>query len=89
MIDLSMEMDALDAIIIGANQLTKEALERKADIKQGRLASELMGRSNGALKIKLDYRLNMLRLIEMNAKVLESEKPKETTVAIEKQETPA
>jgi hypothetical protein len=70
MADISMEMDALEAVITGGTQLTKEALERKADVKQGRLASEAMGRVNAAAKTRLEYRLNRLRLAEIEAKLV-------------------
>jgi len=69
-----LEMNALDAIIAGGMQLTKEAMERKADIKQGRLASESMGRVNAACKTKLDYHLNRMRLAEIDRKFIEQEK---------------
>jgi phage shock protein A len=70
--DSKLEMDALEAVIRGGTQLAAEALERKADVKQGRLASEAMGRVNGATKIRLEYRLNQLRLAEIEAKLVEA-----------------
>lgn len=71
MADITMEMDALEAVIKNGMQLTKEALDRTADVKQGRLASEAMGRINSATKTRLEYRLNKLRLDEIEAKLVE------------------
>lgn len=57
-------------------QITKEALERVADVKQGRLASEAMGRVTSATKTRLEYRLNKPRLDEIEAKLIQgTEKP--------------
>jgi hypothetical protein len=41
---ISKELAALDAVIEGASALASEALQRKADLKQGKLASEAYGR---------------------------------------------
>lgn len=68
---ISKELAALDAVIEGATQLATEALNRKADIKQGRLASEAYGRLNTAVKVRLESRLNQGRLIEVEAKLIE------------------
>jgi hypothetical protein len=70
---IEKEMNALEAVIDGGISLMKEALERKADIKQGRLASEVMGRVNGATKNRLEYRLNRQKLVEMEARMIEGE----------------
>ena len=85
--DSTMEMNALEAVITGGTRLAKEALERKADIKQGRLASEAMGRVNGAAKIRLEYRLNSQRLAEIESKLVEhpAVPPAEPAKAIEQQ----
>ena len=84
---INLEMTALEAVITGGSQLAKEALERKADIKQGRLASEAMGRINGATKIRLEYRLNRQRLAEIEARLVEQAPEHVTeTKAIEQKE---
>jgi hypothetical protein len=67
---ISKELAALDAVIEGATALAAEALQRKADLKQGKLASEAYGRVNSAVKVRLESRLNQGRLIEIEAKVL-------------------
>lgn len=75
---ISKELAALDAVIEGATALAAEALQRKADLKQGKLASEAYGRINSAVKVRLESRLNQGRLIEVEAKLIEttSTKPK-------------
>ena len=45
-------------------------MNRKADLKQGKLASEAYGRVNTAVKVRLESRLNQGRLIEVEAKLL-------------------
>jgi hypothetical protein len=67
---IAKELAALDAVIEGASALAQEALERKADLKQGRLASESYGRVNTAVKVRLESRLNQGRLIEIEAKLI-------------------
>lgn len=71
---ISKELSALDAVIEGASALAAEALSRKADLKQGKLASEAYGRVNSAVKVRLESRLNQGRLIEVEAKVVEQHK---------------
>jgi hypothetical protein len=79
-----MELDALDSIIKGAGRLAKEAAERTADLKQARVESEAYGRANSALKTKLSYRLNSLRIIELEARLVEG-KTQDEPKAIEQQ----
>jgi hypothetical protein len=74
--DSKLELDALEAIIKGGSALINEALQRRADIKQGRLASEAMGRVNTATKIRLEYRLNAGKLIEIEAKMVDGREQK-------------
>jgi len=69
---IEMELQALDKIIQGSLGIADEAIQRKADLKQGRLASEVYGRANAGLKTKLAYRLSRNKLIEMESKVLEA-----------------
>ena len=45
-------------------------MQRKADLKQGKLASEAYGRVNTAVKVRLESRLNQGRLIEVEAKLV-------------------
>ena len=71
---ISKELAALDAVIEGASALAKEALDRKADLKQGKLASEAYGRVNSAVKVRLESRLNQGRLIEVEAKLINHER---------------
>lgn len=47
-------------------------MDRKADLKQGKLASEAYGRVNSAVKVRLESRLNQGRLIEVEAKLINS-----------------
>lgn len=54
--------------------MAKEALDRKADLKQGKLASEAYGRVNSAVKVRLESRLNQGRLIEVEAKIINGER---------------
>jgi hypothetical protein len=68
---ISKELAALDAVIEGASALAAEALARKADLKQGKLASESFGRVNTAVKVRLESRLNHGRLIEVEAKLID------------------
>ena len=68
---ISKELAALDAVIEGAAALAAEALARKADLKQGKLASEAYGRVNTAVKVRLESRLNQGRLIEVEAKLID------------------
>lgn len=49
-------------------------MDRKADLKQGKLASEAYGRVNTAVKVRLESRLNQGRLIEVEAKLINSER---------------
>ena len=51
--------------------MAKEAMDRKADLKQGKLASESYGRVNTAVKVRLESRLNQGRLIEVEAKLID------------------
>lgn len=67
---ISKELAALDAVIEGATALAQEAMDRKADLKQGRIASEAFGRINTAVKVRLESRLNVGRLIEIEAKLI-------------------
>jgi hypothetical protein len=67
---ISKELTALDMVIEGASTLAQEALDRKADLKQGKLASEAYGRVNTAVKVRLESRLNQGRLIEIEAKLI-------------------
>jgi hypothetical protein len=67
---ISKELAALDAVIEGATALANEALNRKADLKQGKLASETYGRINTAVKVRLESRLNQGKLIEIEAKLV-------------------
>ena len=71
---INKELAALDAVIEGASALASEALARKADLKQGKLASEAYGRVNTAIKVRLESRLNQGRLIEVEAKLIEHER---------------
>jgi len=73
---ISKELAALDAVIEGASALAAEALQRKADLKQGKLASEAYGRVNSAVKVRLESRLNQGRLIEVEAKLVQATTPK-------------
>lgn len=59
-------------MIEGASALAAEALARKADLKQGKLASEAYGRLNTAVKVRLESRLNQGRLIEVEAKLIDA-----------------
>jgi hypothetical protein len=68
---ISKELAALDAVIEGASALAVEALSRKADLKQGRLASEAYGRINTAVKVKIESRLNQGRIVEVEAKLID------------------
>lgn len=68
---INKELAALDAVIEGASALAQEALNRKADLKQGKLASEAFGRVNSAVKVRLESRLNQGRLIEIEAKLVD------------------
>lgn len=74
MSNISKELAALDAVIEGATALATEAMSRKADLKQGKLASEAYGRVNTAVKVRLESRLNQGRLIEVEAKLINSER---------------
>lgn len=78
---IARELAALDAVIDGASTLAAEAIARKADIKQGRLASEAYGRINAAVKSRLDARLNQMRLIEIEAKLIEQRKQQQIPAA--------
>jgi len=69
---ISKELAALDAVIEGASALAAEALQRKADLKQGKLASEAFGRVNTAVKVRLESRLNQGRLVEVEAKLIQA-----------------
>jgi len=69
---ISKELAALDAVIEGATALATEAMNRKADLKQGRIASEAFGRINTAVKVRIESRLNQGRLIEIEAKLINS-----------------
>jgi hypothetical protein len=71
---ISKELSALDAVIEGASALAAEALSRKADLKQGKLASEAYGRVNTAVKVRLESRMNQGRLIEVEAKLIDNKK---------------
>ncbi len=71
---ISKELAALDAVLEGATALAQEAMQRKADLKQGRLASEAFGRMNTAVKVRLESRLNQGRLIEIEAKLIDQKK---------------
>src|SRR5262249_23268463 len=68
---ISKELAALDAVIEGASALASEALQRKADLKQGKLASEAYGRVNNAIRLRLESRLNQGRIVEVEAKLIE------------------
>jgi hypothetical protein len=70
---ISKEIRALDIIIDGASELALEAFAKKADLKQGKLASEASGRVINAVKARLDGRLNQNRLIEIEAKLIEAQ----------------
>lgn len=70
---ISKELAALDAVIEGATALAQEAMHRKADLKQGKLASEAYGRVNTAVKVRVESRLNQGRLIEIEAKLIDRE----------------
>lgn len=74
---IGKELAALDAVIEGATALAQEAMGRKADLKQGRIASEAFGRINTAVKVRLESRLNQGRLIEVEAKLINQAKAKE------------
>lgn len=71
---IGKELAALDAVIEGASALAQEAIQRKADMKQGKLASEAFGRINTAVKVRLESRLNQGRLIEIEAKIIDQNK---------------
>lgn len=77
---INKELAALDAVIEGASALAAEALARKADLKQGKLASEAYGRVNSAVKVRLESRLNQGRLIEVEAKIIDQTKALEDKV---------
>lgn len=64
-------------MIEGASALAAEAIGRKADLKQGKLASEAFGRVNTAVKVRLESRLNQGRLIEIEAKLIDANKQEE------------
>lgn len=55
--DISEELAALDAVIEGASALAKEAMDRKADLKQGKLASKSFGRTTAEVRARLKSRL--------------------------------
>lgn len=71
---ISKELAALDAVIEGASALAAEALARKADLKQGKLTSELYGRMNNAIRLRLESRLNQGRIVELEAKLIEHQR---------------
>lgn len=73
---ISKELAALDAVIEGASALAAEAIQRKADLKQGKLASEAFGRVNTAVKVRLESRLNQGRLVEIEAKLISPKQQK-------------
>ena len=70
---ISKEILALDAVIEGASELAREAFAKKADLKQGKLASEACGRVIGAVRTRLEARLNQGRLFELEAKIIDNE----------------
>lgn len=74
MLTIGKEVTALDAVIDGALALAAEARASKADLKQGKLASEAYGRINAAVKIRLDARMNEGRLIELEARMVDQQK---------------
>jgi hypothetical protein len=74
-------------VIEGASALAQEALARKADLKQGKLASETYGRINTAVKVRLESRLNSGRLIEVEAKLIEHEKNETKQKQVTRQKT--
>jgi hypothetical protein len=80
---ISKELAALDAVIEGASALAQEALNRKADLKQGKLASELFGRVNTGVKVRLESRLNQGRLIEIEAKLIEGKAAEQSAITDE------
>lgn len=63
-----------------------EALNRKADLKQGKLASEAYGRVNTAVKARMDARLNQGRLAEIEAKLVEIRNDQKEKKQIEKKD---
>lgn len=73
MSSIARELNALDTIIAGAVQIASEALDRKADIKQGRIAIDAYGRANTALQTSLNYRLARLRLQDIETRVVDGE----------------
>lgn len=81
---ISKELAALDAVIEGASALAAEALSRKADLKQGKLASESFGRVNTAVKVRLESRLNQGRLVEIEAKLIDVNKEKQKAIPAKK-----
>lgn len=81
---ISKELAALDAVIEGASALAAEALSRKADLKQGKLASESFGRVNAAVKVRLESRLNQGRLVEIEAKLIDVNKEKQKVITAKK-----
>lgn len=64
------EMNALSNVLKVGQQVMLEAAERKADLKQGRLASEACGRVVAATKTMLEYRLAAPKLAEIEAKLI-------------------
>ena len=71
---IAKEIAALDEVLEKGTALVKEAMERKADIKQGRLASEGLGRINTAVKVRIEARLSQLKLIDIEAKMVDHQK---------------
>lgn len=74
MSNISKEIAALDAIIDGAAEFAKRALEGNANIKQGRLAADMFARGNSAIKNRLEQRLSQGKLAELEAQTIEHAK---------------
>ena len=64
---------ALAAVVENGLALIGEARAKTADLKQGRLQSEVSGRVIAATKIDLEYRLNAGKLIDIEAKLIASQ----------------
>jgi hypothetical protein len=67
-------MNALDTVMDAGQKIVTEAIERRADLKQGRLASEACGRVIAATKASLEYRLAAPKLAEIEAKNIDAPK---------------
>lgn len=78
-------IDALDAIIALSTKIATEAVDRKSDLKQGRIAVDACGQANAAIKNKILYRINRERIAASEAKLINGTAIAEQPKAIEQQ----